>query len=379
MWLRLVPLGIWLCLPFGCDGFPGGRKAARVGVILPLSSDSGVGANLSRRALDLAIEGSRDRIQFIYRDDQGQPARTAEAVHELVTEQDVIAIIGGLTSPCALAAAERAERLGVPFITPMATNANIARDREWAFQLCFTDPQQGARMARFAWGPLSLKSVCVIRDIRNDYSVGLADAFAATFLEQGGDVVAELSYRSEWDSSEHLVEWFERSRADALYLPLYSPDIIDVLGKLAGEFSGREVTFLGGDAWHSSAVREYLRDRPVPQKIFITSHFASDRDDEEVQRFLKLLRPGGESGGQPMPTAAEALGYDAARLMLKALESGPDSRAAARDAIRQALSDFQGAAGNCSVDPGTGEPRKDVPVLEWREDHWRLFAEEPNR
>lgn len=368
-----------VCFLPGCDAIFGGSQPRAIGVILPFTSGRVSGAEWTKVALELAIEASGEEVRLIFKDDGGQPARTAELVHELVTELDVIAIVGGLTSPCALAAAERAESLGVPFITHMATNADITRNREWTFQLCFTDPQQAARMARHAWGPLKLRRVAICRDVQNDYSIGLADAFASTFLEQGGEVGPEFSLHSGLAPTAALQDWFAASDCDSIYLPLYSTDLVTVMDALAPLLEPRDTTILGADAWHSSTSQAYLSKSTIANRIVITSHFTEDREDDEVQAFLKLHQIPDENGQIAPPTAVTALGHDLGLLLVRMLQEEPETREAARDAIRKVLSDFTGATGRCSLEKGTRELRKDVSVLFWGADHWQPWTAEQNR
>ena len=54
-------------------------------------------------------------------------------------------------------------------------------------------------MAKFATNTLKIKNVAILRDIKNDYSVGLADVFVENFKKMGGNIVADESY-SEGDT-----------------------------------------------------------------------------------------------------------------------------------------------------------------------------------
>ena len=54
-------------------------------------------------------------------------------------------------------------------------------------------------MAKFATNTLKIKNVAILRDIKNDYSVGLADVFIENFKKMGGNIVADESY-SEGDT-----------------------------------------------------------------------------------------------------------------------------------------------------------------------------------
>lgn len=378
---RALPALLGALLPIvlllACDGLLDQTPTRSVvGVILPFSAESPAGALQVEQALRRVLSRAPESIELVFTDDGGEPARTAEKVLELVMERNVVAIVGALSSPCALAAAERAETLKVPFITPMATNAQVTAEREWAFRLCFTDTQQGAHMARFAWGSLGQRRVVIIRDVTNDYSVGLADAFADTFLELGGNIASEISYRRGVDDPDELLARLRRSQCDTIYLPLYRAEATDILGHSRELWQDGDVVVLGGDALHSSDMRDDLRlaDR-VPPRFFISSHFAPDQDSEAARRFAELV------GGDPNdpPTAATALGYDTAHLLRQVLKNPTRSRAKTRESVYRTLSDFQGVTGSCSLDKATGQLRKDVQILTWSKDRWVTWQRDASR
>lgn len=356
----------------GCDlrGAAGDRLA--IGVILPFSGELSDGAEQVRRALEMAANERASDVRYVFRDDGGKPGRAAELVHELADE-GVAAIVGTMSSPCALAAAERAETLHVPFVTPMATNVAITRGREWAFRMCFTDPQQGERMAEYAYRALELRRVAVIRDVRNDYSMGLADAFTSEFLSRGGRVVGEWSWRSGYDRGDEVQRWIASLDCDALYLPLYGDAIRDILDGTEPYWRSRPLAFLGGDGWHTRNLSDVLAARAtVPQRIAITAHFARDERREGVAAFVARFRR--ESDGDE-PTSAAALGYDIGALLADATRDGDRSREAIRDGLRRELAHFVGLTGDTFLDPASGRIAKAVPVLSWSDGAWRTVEE----
>ncbi|MBI4880670.1 MAG: ABC transporter substrate-binding protein [Planctomycetes bacterium] len=364
----LCASGMFACAPDDAAG----TEPVTIGVILPFSSGTGTGAKQVRKALEMALAGDAARIRLLFEDDGGQPARTAELVHELVTTKHVLGIVGAMASPCALAAAARAEALEVPFITPVATNADITKERKWAFRMCFSDPQQGAHMARFAFETLGHRRVAIIRDVTNDYSVGLADAFTTAFLSLGGAIAGELSYHRAPVSSNEVVAWLEAHPCDALYLPLYRTDINETIRRTAPVWSRRRLTLLGGDSWHSSDLIDFLTREPAtPREMYITAHYAGGATDPQSLEFLRLYETAFAARSGP-PTSAIALGYDTGRLLAGALSPGVHTPDDLRAALVLQLRSFHGVTGSTSIDESSHELHKDTHVLHWSGDEWTL-------
>ena len=76
-------------------------------------------------------------------------------------------------------------------------------------------------MAKFATSALKMTKVAVLRDIKNDYSVGLANAFIENFRKMGGTIVADQSYSAgDADFNAQLTSIKAKS-PQAIFVPGY--------------------------------------------------------------------------------------------------------------------------------------------------------------
>src|SRR2546430_864663 len=64
---------------------------------------------------------------------------------------------------------------------------------DYIFRGCLIDPFQGTVMAKFALSK-GWKKIAVLTDVKQDYSVGLAQFFKENFAKNGGQIVKEQSY-----------------------------------------------------------------------------------------------------------------------------------------------------------------------------------------
>jgi hypothetical protein len=112
----------------------------------------------------------------------------------------VIALIGEVASSRSLAAAPIAQSNGVPMISPSSTNPEVTKKGDFIFRACFLDEFQGRVMARYAADSLKFKRVAILKDIKNDYSVGLSQFFSEEYKARGGSIVGEQAY-NEGDST----------------------------------------------------------------------------------------------------------------------------------------------------------------------------------
>ena len=87
-----------------------------------------------------------------------------------------MAVLGEVASRRSLAAAPVAQRYQIPMITPASTNERVTQVGDYIFRVCFIDPFQGEVLAKFAYNDLKARKVAVLKDIQQDYSVGLTDS-----------------------------------------------------------------------------------------------------------------------------------------------------------------------------------------------------------
>src|SRR5262249_29529680 len=139
-------------------------------------------------------------------------------------------------------------------VTPSSTNPRVTKVGDFIFRVCFIDPFQGFVMAKFATSTLHLNSVAVLRDIKNDYSVGLGDVFVENFKKMGGQIVADESYsEGDTDFSAQLTS-IKAKNPQGIYIPGYYTEV-GLIGRQARKL-GVTVPLMGGDGWDSPKLFE---------------------------------------------------------------------------------------------------------------------------
>ncbi|HEY3234758.1 MAG TPA: ABC transporter substrate-binding protein [Polyangiaceae bacterium] len=274
-------------------------------------------------------------------DDQGKPEEAANAVTRLISEK-VKLILGEVASSNSLAMAPKAQQAGVPMITPSSTNPKVTAVGDYIFRVCFIDPFQGYVMARFARDKLKLANIAVLKDQKSDYSLGLSDVFINKFTEMGGKIVSTVAYaKGDTDFRAQLTA-IKGTKPEAIYVPGYYTDV-GIIARQAREL-GIKVPLLGGDGWESEKLFE-LGGSAV-EGSYYTNHYSQDDPSPQVQKFIASYK----SAYGAVPDSLGALGYDAARVGIQAMQRASDvSGPALRDAIA-ATRDFPAVAGTITLD-----------------------------
>jgi ABC-type branched-subunit amino acid transport system substrate-binding protein len=111
----------------------------------------------------------------------------------LVEQDQVIGVLGPLSSEGAAAAVPLLGSYRVPVLSPTAARPDLANASPWFFRNCLTPEKQAAAMADYALLGLKLTRTASIAPDKA-YGQVLARAFAARFTELGGTVVVQVSY-----------------------------------------------------------------------------------------------------------------------------------------------------------------------------------------
>src|SRR3989338_9192051 len=194
------------------------------------------------------------KIKAITVDDQGKPEEAASAVTKLITSDKVAVILGEVASSRSLAGAPIAQRYKIPMVSPSSTNPKVTQVGNYIFRTCFIDPFQGKVMANFAKNTLKAKKVAILRDVKSDYSVGLAEFFTKTFTDGGGKVVVDLSYTAGDIDFKAQLTTIRSKGVEAIFVPGYYTEV-GLIARQAKEL-GVSVPLLGGDGWDSARLTE---------------------------------------------------------------------------------------------------------------------------
>jgi branched-chain amino acid transport system substrate-binding protein len=311
-----------------------------------VSSDNGIKLAIAELNAKGGVKGRRLALRTY--DDEGIPEKAAAAATRLAVHDKVAVLLGEVASSRSLAMAPIADGTGIPMISTASTHPRVTRDsgrtRPYVFRVCFVDPFQGAVMAKFAREHLRLAKVAVLRDVGNDYSVGLADFFVARFEELGGTIVSDQGFKAGDRDFQAQLTAIASTRPQMIYVPAYYADVA-LIGRQAREL-GIGVPLAGGDGWDSDRLFEIAGG--ALDGSYFTDHYTHENPAPLVQRFVQRYR---EAYGA-VPDAAAALGYDAARVAADAMSRAPDlSGQALREAIGK-TKDFPGVTGRISLDAG---------------------------
>jgi branched-chain amino acid transport system substrate-binding protein len=329
----------------------------RIAVLAPLSGNAPEYGVSARDGALLAISEWNNRggvlgsrIEPLIEDGKCEAGPAAEAAHRIIEKERIRFIIGEVCSQASIPVSKIANDSGVLMISPSSTNAEVTmnpdgRVKSFVFRACFTNLFQADAAAAFAFDRLAARTAFSMRNLQNEYSLQLSDEFERSFRRRGGEIVATRGYLGANRDFSTLLDSLKWSNSDIVYLPELD---MQVASKIIRQARGKGIKkpFLGGDAWSSDDV-----DLSAADGSYYTDHFFPDDPRPAVARFREAyLKGGGASGGMPyIPGSIAALSYDAANMLLQAIQqAASDDPAVVRVALEKLR--FDGVTGQISFD-----------------------------
>ncbi len=339
------------------------EEPIKIGIYLPLTGQNAFGGQLELDGVRLAHKEKPTvlgrKVELVIVDNKSDKVEAANAVTRLTAKEKVTGIIGTYGSSLALAGGEVAEKAKTPVIGTSCTNPLVTKGKRYYFRAAFIDPYQGAGAATYAFKNLNARKAAILKDVSNDYAVGLASFFNSSFKKLGGEVVQNLNYNSgDQDFTPQLTQIISQ-KPEVLFIPAYFAEGAIIM-KQAKEL-GATFRIMGGDAM----------DNPETVKIggtavngFLHTTFPYDVSMPSMNPVAKeFTKNWYETYPGKEPNVNSALGYTCYMMFIKAIEeTGGTDREAITDALAK-LKDFPAVTGILTINK-THDAEMPIGIIE---------------
>ena len=311
--------------PAGNDGNP----TFKIGCSGPLTGGAAIYGTAVVNAARIAVDeiNAMDGIHFEFQaqDDEADSGDKAINAYNTLMDWGMQVMVGTVTSGSGITVSAQAYQDRTFMLTPSGSSVDVIKDKDNAFQVCFTDPNQGVGSADYIAENFADAKVAVI--YRNDdaYSQGIRDTFVAEAAAKGVNVVYEGTFTADTatDFSVQLTA-AQSAGADMLFLPIYYQPAAVILQQ--ANQMGYAPTFFGVDGMDGILTLENF-DTSLAEGVYLLTPFSADADDARTQAFVAEYQK--RYGEVPNQFAAD--GYDAVYIVKAALEAAgctPDMSAA---------------------------------------------------
>ena len=162
------------------------------------------------------------KFEFMSQDDEADSGDKAINAYNALMDWGMQVMAGTVTSGSGITVAAQAYDERTFMLTPSGSSVDLIADKDNAFQVCFTDPNQGIASADYFADHFADAKVAVI--YRNDdaYSQGIRDTFVKEAADKGVAVVYEGTF-TDATSTDFNVQLTaaQAAGADLIFLPIY--------------------------------------------------------------------------------------------------------------------------------------------------------------
>ena len=292
----------------GCQNGNARGDAIRIGLTGPLTGDNAVYGKAVQWGMEVAVEEINAKgglqIEFKAEDDVSDNEKAGNAYAALKDWNMQIFAGAVTTGPCNTIAPLTVQD-NMFMMTPSGSGEDIVKGRSNVFQMCFTDPNQGAASAELIKGQNLGTKVGILYESSTDYSNGIKKSFEAKAKDLGLEVSVVTSFDNNNNTDmKTQLQQCKDAGCDLVFLPIYAAQAATILGN--AKDMDYAPTFLGCDGMDGILSVENF-DKSLAEGLIMMTPFAADADDAATKSFVEKYKA--KSGGE-IPNQFAADGYD---------------------------------------------------------------------
>ena len=326
-------------------------KVIKIGMTGPLTGDAAVYGIAVKGGIEIAVEeinpaaGDGLKLEFQAQDDEADGEKAVSA-YNVLKDWGMQVFIGTVTSGACNAVAPETVNDKMFLLTPSASAMEVATAGDTTYQMCFTDPNQGASAAEVMAKNWADAKIAVIYDSSDDYSSGLYDGFMKKAKELNLNVVLETSFTKDTKSDlSTQVTQCKDSGAELVFMPFYYQEASQVLN-IANKM-GYTPKYFGCDGMDGILTLENF-DKSLAEGLALMTPFDANAADEATKSFVSKYTA--KYGETPNQFAADA--YDGIMALYQACQNtGVNGDTSFDEACELLLAEFP----NLAIDGLTGK------------------------
>ena len=356
-----------------------GNEKFYIGGIGPITGGAAVYGQHVKDAAALAVKEINDAggingymIEYRFEDDVHDPEKAVNAYNTL-KDWGMQILMGTVTSNPGNAVKEETYADNMFMLTPSGSAPEVIQ-YDNAFQVCFSDPNQGMASAQYIANKGLATKVAAIYNSSDVYSTGIYEKFAEEAKNQNFDIVSAEAFTDDSDTDFMVqLQKAKDSGAELLFLPIYYEEATLILTQ-ANAMDFKPI-FFGCDGLDGILGVDNF-DLSLAEGVMLLTPFAADASDAKTQKFVADFKA--INGDIPNQFGADA--YDAIYIIKAAIEKSgvtPDmSISDITDGMKEAMTQItvDGLTGAGMTWEATGEVNK-APMAVVIEDGQYVSAE----
>lgn len=328
-----------------------------VGLLLPYSGTYAALGNDITDGFNFAIEeaGRTDEFTIVREDTEAKPPVGLAKARKLVLEDEVDVLVGVVSSGVLGALRDFVDGAEVPLIVANAGN-NAATGEAcspYITRVSFSNAQVNRPMGQW----LVNQGIGKVYTLAPDYAAGhqMIEAFTAAFIAAGGEVVggAFTPFGQTSDFGPYLTN-AGSSSAEAIFVFYAGGEAISFV-KQYGSF-GKKLPLYGSGFLTSPLYVASEGEAAIG--VTASLHYVPTLDTLENKTFVDAFKVKFDR----LPSEYSVQGYDAAKSLMAAIDSGANDRTSIAAALPKAS--YTGPRGPLKIDPATNNIVQNIYIYE---------------
>jgi branched-chain amino acid transport system substrate-binding protein len=344
-----------------------GVAAPMTGNLAQIGKQFAEGAQLA--ADEVNQNGGIDGKKVVIRveDDKGDPKDAATVARKFASDDRILAVLGHYSSSACLAAIPIYSKAHLATITPSASNTDLTKQGgKYMFRMWSPISVYVPDLARYTVKKLGKKKVAVVY-VQDDWGLQTKDYFVKEVEKLGAKVAAtEVVHDKDTDFKAQLMK-IRASNPDALAILTYYT--AGALLVLQARNLGITAPLVGTGTLQEDKLIE-LAGAKNAEGLAVNTEFSADDPAPVVKAFVaayQKLHPGEK------PEPYHATTYDAARILISAIDKAGTDRDAIRDAVA-ATKSFAGVTGTFSFNDQREREAKSQVYLVVKDGKWSFIG-----
>ncbi|USG65239.1 branched-chain amino acid ABC transporter substrate-binding protein [Brevibacillus ruminantium] len=333
----------------GSNGGGGGAtEKIVIATVGPMSGQYSDYGSTAKAGAEYALKQNQEKfkalgfdIQMLTQDDQADPKQGVAVAQMLISNADVLGVVGHVTTGASITASAQYEQDKLVMVSPSSTGSNLTDEgKKVVHRICARDDQQGSKAAIFAKNQLNVKNAYIVHD-KQAYGQGLADEVKKQFEKDGVTIAGYEGITAGEKDYSAVINQIVAANPDMIYFGGYYSDA-GILIKQARD-KGYKGVFMGGDGYDSSDLVK-IAGADNANNVIFTSTVGDLTATEEGKKWISDF----ESATGNKVGIFTSFGYDSMNVLLHGLEEAikanggkKPSREQVLDAVHQ-VKDFQG-------------------------------------
>lgn len=318
-------------------GASAGTQKLVVAVVGPMSGQYSDYGSTAKAGAEYALKEKQEAfkklgfdVQLLAQDDQADPKQGVAVAQMLISNPDVVGVVGHATTGASITASAQYEQEKLAMVSPSATGSDLTEQgKKIVHRICARDDQQGSKAAVYAKNQLNVKTAYVMHD-KQAYGQGLADEVKKQFEKDGVQVVGYEGVTAGEKDYSAVINQIIAAKPEMIYFGGYYSDA-GIIVKQARD-KGFKGIFMGGDGYDSADMVKIAGADNANNVVFTSTVGDVGATDEGKKWISDFEQATGNKVG-----IFTSFGYDSMGVMLNSLEEAIKANSGKKPSREQVL------------------------------------------